>query len=99
MAFHFSHRGYFAQVAEVSVDADKAVNVHKVWVVGDIGRQIINPSNAANQAQGCVIDGLSQLMTQDITIDKGRTDAEQLHRTTSCCGCARRRRQSTCTSS
>ena len=73
VAFYYSHRGYFAHVAEVSVGADKAVKVHKVWVVGDIGRQIINPSNAANQAQGCVIDGLSQLMTQAITIEKGRT--------------------------
>ncbi len=73
VAFYYSHRGYFAHVAEVSVSADKAVTVHKVWVVGDIGRQVINPSNAENQAQGCVIDGLSQMMTQAITIEKGRT--------------------------
>ena len=73
VAFYYSHRGYFAHVAEVSVGADKAVRVHTVWVVGDIGRQVINPSNAENQAQGCVIDGLSQMMTQAITIEKGRT--------------------------
>lgn len=73
VAFYYSHRGYFAHVAEVSVSADKAVRVQKVWVVGDIGRQVINPSNAENQAQACVIDGLSQMMTQAITIEKGRT--------------------------
>ncbi|MEP7117067.1 MAG: molybdopterin cofactor-binding domain-containing protein [Acidobacteriota bacterium] len=72
VAFYYSHRGYFAHVAEVSVSADKAVKVHKVWVVGDIGRQVINPLNAENQAQGCVIDGLSELMTQEITIEGGR---------------------------
>ena len=72
VAFYYSHRGYFAHVAEVSVSAGKTVKVHTVWVVGDIGRQIINPSNAENQAQGCVIDGLSQLMTQAITIERGR---------------------------
>ncbi len=73
VAFYYSHRGYFAHIAEVSVSADKAVKVHKVWLVGDVGRQIINPSNAENQAQGCVIDGLSALMTQAITIEQGRT--------------------------
>ncbi len=72
VAFHYSFQGYFAHVAEVSVAANKALRVHKVWVVGDIGSQVINPSGAEAQVQGGIIDGLSELMHQEITLEAGR---------------------------
>ena len=71
VAFHFSHQGHFAEVAEVSVDANKRIKVNHVWVAGDIGRHVINPLNAESQVHSSVIDGLSQLMLE-VTVDGGK---------------------------
>ncbi len=79
VAFHYSHQGYFAHVAEVKVDSNKKVKINKIWVAADVGRQIINPSGAENICQGAVIDGLSEMMYQEITVDKGRVVQTNYH--------------------
>jgi isoquinoline 1-oxidoreductase beta subunit len=70
VAFYYSHSGYFAEVAEVTVDANKRVKVNHVWS-RPTSAEIVNPINAEAQVVSSVIDGMNQLM-DEITIDAGR---------------------------
>ena len=76
VAFYFSHLGYFAEVVQATVAPSGKIKLDHVWIVGDIGRQIINPSGAENQAQGAALDGLGAALGQAITIDRGRVREE-----------------------
>jgi isoquinoline 1-oxidoreductase subunit beta len=80
IAAYYSHQGYFAEVAQVSVNRKSGeVRVEKVWVAGDVGRQIVNPSPASNQAEGAAIDGVSQALAQALTFTNGRVDQSNFH--------------------
>ncbi|NOW44401.1 CO/xanthine dehydrogenase Mo-binding subunit [Novosphingobium sp. SG751A] len=75
--FYFSHRGYFAEVVDVTITDGANVRVDKVWACGDIGSQIINPINARHQVQGAVNEGLGQgMVEQKIEQVKGVVQAE-----------------------
>ena len=73
VAFHWSHRGHFAEVVQATVSKKGDLTVDHVWIVGDIGSQIVNRSNAESQVQGAAIDGISEALGQEITIERGRT--------------------------
>ena len=78
LAFYFSHAGHFCEVADVSVDANRKLTVHRVTVVGDVG-PIINRSGAENQCQGSVMDGLSTMLGLEITVENGRVQESNFH--------------------
>lgn len=79
IAFHFSHRGYVAQVAEVTVTPEGQLKVDRVVCVCDVGAQIVNLSGAENQVEGSVVDGLGTLMFQELNIDRGRVVQSNFH--------------------
>lgn len=69
-SFYFCHAAHVAEVAEVTVDKNKNFSVDKVTVAVDVG-PIINMSGATSQVQGSVIDGLSTMAMQKITMEGG----------------------------
>ena len=71
IAFYFSHAGHIAEAAEVSVDAERRVTVHRVTAAVDVG-PIVNLSGAENQVQGSVVDGFSTMLAQQVTFEQGR---------------------------
>ncbi len=78
IAFHYSHAGYVAIVADVVVDPDGTLKVEKLTSAVDVG-PIINLSGAENQVQGSMIDGLSAAWFQEITFADGRVQQSNYH--------------------
>jgi isoquinoline 1-oxidoreductase beta subunit len=78
IAAYFCHQGYFAEVADVSVDKSNKVTVNHVWAAGDVGNVIINPQAAESMGYGGVVDGLSQ-MAQEITLEEGAVQQTNFH--------------------
>ncbi|MFT4796598.1 MAG: isoquinoline 1-oxidoreductase beta subunit [Candidatus Azotimanducaceae bacterium] len=77
-AFYFCHAAHVAEVAEVVVDDNRNFSVKKVTVAVDVG-PIINMSGAMHQVQGSVIDGLSTMAMQQITMQKGVIQQDNFH--------------------
>jgi isoquinoline 1-oxidoreductase beta subunit len=78
IGFYYSHRGYFAEVADVTVSANKKIKVNKVWVAGDIGSHIINVGASENLTQGAIVDGMSEML-QEISLQNGRVAQSNYH--------------------
>jgi len=78
IAAWFCHLGYFAEVVDLSVDAQNKITVHQVWAVGDVGSQIINPAAAESMAMGGIIEGMGHL-AQEITLVDGKVVQSNFH--------------------
>lgn len=72
LAVHFTFGSYCAQVAEVTVGADRRLRVDRVVAAIDVGLPL-NPLNLEAQTQGGIIDGLSAAMYGEVSIEQGRT--------------------------
>ncbi|HEX3728334.1 MAG TPA: molybdopterin cofactor-binding domain-containing protein, partial [Opitutaceae bacterium] len=79
LGYYFSHQGYIAEVAEVTVSKDGELKVNRVTAAVDVGSQIVNLSGAENQIQGSIIDGLGTAMYQSLDIAKGRIVQSNFH--------------------
>jgi isoquinoline 1-oxidoreductase subunit beta len=74
IASHFSFESYVAEVAEVSVDADGKLRVHRVVCAVDCGT-VINPDTVEAQMEGSVVYALSSLK-EAITVARGRIEQQ-----------------------
>jgi isoquinoline 1-oxidoreductase subunit beta len=78
IAFHYSHQGYVAVVAEVTVSKDGKLKVDRMTAGVDVG-PILNLSGAENQVFGSMLDGLSAAWFQEIEIVDGAVKNSNLH--------------------
>ncbi len=79
LGYYFSHQGYIAEVAEVTVSPKGALKIDRVVAAVDVGSQIVNLSGAENQVQGSIIDGINAAWRQELDIQKGRVVQSNFH--------------------
>ncbi|HKB91514.1 MAG TPA: xanthine dehydrogenase family protein molybdopterin-binding subunit, partial [Opitutaceae bacterium] len=73
IAVHESFDSYVAEVAEVSVEKDGTLRVHKVICAVDCGR-VINPDTVKAQVESGVIFGLSAALYGEISLKDGKVE-------------------------
>lgn len=78
VALHQSFGSIVAQVAEVSVSADKRIRVHRVTCVIDCGLAI-NPNLVRQQMESGIVYGLSAALNDEVRIEKGQVQQSNFH--------------------
>jgi isoquinoline 1-oxidoreductase subunit beta len=69
---------YMAQVAEVSIEKDGKVKVHKITCALDCG-QVVNPDIVNAQVEGSIIFGLTAALWGEINVAAGRVQQQNFH--------------------
>ena len=69
---------YMAQVAEISIQDDGNVKVHKVTAVADLG-YMVNPDTVQAQIQSSIVFGMGAALMQEITVKDGRVQQTNFH--------------------
>jgi isoquinoline 1-oxidoreductase beta subunit len=67
-----------AHVAELSVEEDGTVRVHRIYCAIDCGL-VINPAGIVSQVESCIAMGLSVALCGEITFRNGRVEQTGLH--------------------
>jgi isoquinoline 1-oxidoreductase beta subunit len=78
IAVHESFGSFISQVAEVSVNPDGTVRVHKVACAIDCGK-IVNPETIRAQMESGIVFGLSAALHGEITLKNGRVEQSNFH--------------------
>ncbi len=78
LSVHASFGSWVAQVAEVSVDKNGQISVHRVVCAVDCGR-VVNPDTVKAQMESGIIFGLSAALFGEITLKGGRVEQSNFH--------------------
>lgn len=78
VAFHESFDTLVCQIAEVSLDEEKRVRVHRVVCAVDCGR-VVNPDTVAAQMEGAIVFGLSAALHGGVTLREGAVVQSGFH--------------------
>ncbi len=77
-AVHYSFASYVAHVAEISLNEDGLVKIHKVTSAVDCGTPI-NPDNIVAQVEGGLGYGLGHVLRNQITMTEGAVDQDNFY--------------------
>jgi isoquinoline 1-oxidoreductase beta subunit len=78
IAAQFAFGSYIATVAEVEVDRNGDIRMHRIVSAVDTGI-VVNPDTVVAQLEGGLIFGLTAALFGEITIDKGRVQQSNFH--------------------